>query len=176
MELKSKTMEEIWKDISGYEGLYQISNLGRVKSLDRKVPHKRYSIQMRKGCILKFSCNHQGYYTVKLNSNNKSKSYRVNKLVYETFVGKVKNGYVVDHIDNEQRQNNSLTNLQEITFRMNVSKDTKNNLTGAYYRKDRGYWYSRININKKDVYLGKFDTEEQAHQAYINKLKEIEHK
>ena len=164
-------MIEEWKDIPGYKGYYQVSNLGQVRSLDREIPHKKYGTQKRKGKILSNRKSNNGYYHVMLINKN----HRVNKLVYETFVGKVKEGNVVDHINNNERQNNSLQNLQEITHRENLSKDKKTNLTGAYKDKRCNSYYSKIRIGDKQIYLGSFDTEEKAHQAYINKLKELQH-
>jgi hypothetical protein len=168
----------IWKDIPGYEGLYQVSSDGKVRSLDREQPHSRYGTQKLKGKELYQSVTEQGYHYVKLCKGNNQKTHRVNVLVYESFIGKRKDGYVVDHIENDRRFDNSLDNLQLITQRENILKDSKTNFIGAYSKKTKSgkvRWYSRIKIDGKDRYLGTYDTEIEAHKSYINKLSELKH-
>jgi hypothetical protein len=164
-------MNEIWKVIPGYEN-YEVSNLGRVRSIDRTIKHAKYGLQKRKGKILYQSVD-RGYCYVKLCKENSEKIVRVSVLVYEVFIGERKIGHVVDHIDNNRRLDNSVSNLQLLTNRQNVTKDSKLKLTGAYKRRNK--WYSRIQIDGQDLYLGTFNTEIEAHEAYLNKLKQIEH-
>ena len=70
-------MEEIWKDIKGYEGLYQVSNLGRVRSLGHHIRQRNNSKKLCKGQILKPYLNNKGkgYYIIGLSKNNKRKCY-----------------------------------------------------------------------------------------------------
>lgn len=159
-------MSEIWKDIPGYEGYYQVSNLGRVKS-----KHKNW--EEKKPYLAK------GYYYHCLYLKGREKKYKLSQIVAMAFLSHKPNGYdiIVDHINNN-KTDDRLENLQLITNRLNLSKDRKNKTskyTGVYYCKHSKKWRSDIRINKKGVYLGKFNTEEEAHQAYINKLKEIQH-
>lgn len=93
---------EIWKDINGYEGLYQISNFGKVKSLSRK--------RSRKERILKQDYN-KGYFRVSLYKNGKSKHYMVHILVANAFVANIKNLPEINHID-ENGLNNRWDNLE----------------------------------------------------------------
>ena len=102
-------MEEIWKDIKGYEGLYQVSNLGRVKSKER---------ERTKGGILKPSIV-RNYYRVILCKNGKTKSYAVHRLVAETFIPNINNYEVVNHKD-ENKLNNSESNLEWCTQLYNI--------------------------------------------------------
>lgn len=77
-------MEE-WKDIKGYEGLYQVSNEGRVRSLDRYVNGRNCQV-LRKGRIRKFKIDKKGYLLVCLSISNIEKTYKVNRLVAEAFI------------------------------------------------------------------------------------------
>ena len=80
-------MKEIWKDIKGYEGFYQISNSGRIKSLSRQRKIFGNREWESKEKILKLQKNHKGYLAIILHLNNKTKSYPVHRLVLNTFVG-----------------------------------------------------------------------------------------
>ena len=166
-------MQEEFKDVEGYEGLYQISNLGNVKSLSRKMV-KGKAVFISKEKILKQSIDSNGYYVVHFKKNLKSKLFKVHQLLAMGFLNHKICGYklVVDHIDNN-RNNNNLNNLQIITSRENTSKDQKNRTskyTGVSLDKSRNKWRSNIYINDKQVYLGRFNTEQEASNAYQNKL------
>lgn len=103
---------EIFKDIYGYEGLYQISNFGNVKSADRERLGRGGSIRKCPGRILKPKINNKGYYQVDLfNSENKSKRFLIHRLVAETFLDNFNNYDQVNHIDNDHT-NNHVDNLE----------------------------------------------------------------
>ena len=168
--------KELFKDIPSYEGIYQVSNLGRVKSLERTI--KRTSSPMViKNRILKQPIDYYGYNVVSLKKDNNLKTYQVHRLVAMAFLNHTPCGMtlVVDHINNI-KTDNKLDNIQLITQRENVSKDKVNKdskYTGAYKSRTLGKWFSSININGKTVHLGTFNNEIDAHNAYQNKLKEI---
>lgn len=103
-------MEEIWKDIEGYEGLYQVSNLGRVKSLDRKRWNGKVYGKW-KGRFITIRKDVKGYCTVKLNKNGKGKTKLVHRLVAESFIKKEREEYEVNHIDGN-KCNNNVDNLE----------------------------------------------------------------
>jgi hypothetical protein len=158
-------MQEVWKNIPGYEGIYQVSNIGNVKSFKR-YDGKLLTPQIR-----------SGYYSVKLYFNLQYKHVKVHQLVAMAFLGYVRNGLqdiVVDHI-NDNKLDNQLENLQLITQRYNASKSRVNNsgLTGVYKNKYNNF-RAQIKINSKQIHLGYFKTKEEAHLAYQNKLKEVE--
>ena len=118
-------MEEIWKDIKGYEGLYQVSNLGRVKSLKRIVftkYGKRLTIYEK---ILKAKVHKFGYLEVNLNSNGIAKTLKVHRIVAEAFLPNLNNYPEINHKD-ENKQNNHIINLEWCTSSYNANYGTRN--------------------------------------------------
>lgn len=107
-------MEEIWKDIPNYEGLYQISNLGRVKSLPRK------GTNTKKERILKFAKSNKNYLIAILTKHNKRNAKSVHRLVAEAFIPNPNNFPQVNHKD-ENRHNNCVDNLEWCTNRYNCN-------------------------------------------------------
>jgi hypothetical protein len=105
-------MDEIWKDIPNYEGLYQVSNLGRVKSVSRRMwsGSVYYTSKER---ILKNQLGSSGYYKVNLNKNGIKTNHNIHVLVGMAFHDHVPNGYddLIDHI-NENKLDNRAENLQ----------------------------------------------------------------
>lgn len=158
-------MEEIFKDIPGYEGLYQVSNLGRVKSLYQR----KEKILSPRPC--------KGYYLVALCFNNKRKDIYIHQLVAMAFLGHKPNGYkkVVDHV-NDIKTDNRLENLQVVTHRFNTYKTQgkyASNYKGVCWDKERNKWMAKFYLNGKHLFLGRFNTEEEAKNCYQNKLKDI---
>ena len=103
-------MQEIWKDIPSYEGLYQVSNLGRVKSLGNRY-HRHNEI------LLKPKKDKYGYHIVTLYKNSRPKCYSIHRLVMMSFVGK--SNLTVNH-KNEIKTDNKLDNLEYMTNKDNV--------------------------------------------------------
>ena len=114
---------EIWKDIKGFEGLYRVSNLGRVKSLERFRKGENDSLVSVKERILKPLINHRGYYGVQLYKQSVGKFYQVHRLVWEAFNGKIPEGLQVNHI-NEIKTDNRLSNLNLMTCKENINYGT----------------------------------------------------
>lgn len=104
-------MEEIWKDIVGYEGLYQVSNLGRVKRLAREAKYSNGTIHHYEEMIIKPKINKFGYYYLTLYRNSIKWSARVHKLVANAYVPNQHNYQCVNHID-ENKLNNRADNLE----------------------------------------------------------------
>jgi len=171
-------MKEIWKDVVGYEGLYEASNMGRVKSKNR-IQSLKSGLRNKKGIELSPATDSHGYMTVKLYKDGKAKTHGIHVVLAITFLGHTPSGVTmsVDHIDND-RKNNFLSNIQVISQRKNLSKDKKNKTskyTGVHiggHKKDR--WKSTIQYNGKKIHLGYFRCETLAHFEYLKKLKEIE--
>jgi hypothetical protein len=110
--------KEVWKPVEGYEGLYEISNAGRVKSVSRIVLYKSGFYHKNKGKIMKLTpcssdkrCN---YFRVSLSKNNQVKRFDVHRLVAEHFLTREKWETVVNHIDGN-KQNNRVDNLEWTT-------------------------------------------------------------
>lgn len=171
---------EIWKPIPSYEGIYEVSDFGNIKSLDRIVKQSNCTRNL-KGLILSFTEDSFGYKTVGLTRYGKTKRIRVHRLVYESFVSTIKDKLVVDHINGDVRDNR-LSNLQVITHRENITKGKyKNTLkykkeSNVFYRSDRDRWVVRFSINGKFKSFGSFKKKEQAISKAIevkNKLYEI---
>ena len=114
-------MEEIYKDIEGYEGLYQVSNLGNVKSLNYHNTKKE-----KKLCKIKNKC---GYLYVNLWKQGKQKNYFVHRLVAQAFIENPNNYSCINHKD-ENKQNNVVSNIEWCTYKYNCNYGTRNSRAG----------------------------------------------
>lgn len=116
-------MKEIWKDIKGYEGFYQISNLGNVRSLQRKAPSGKSVKQI----IRKQSIDKNGYCVVGLNKNKTQKTYKVHRLVAIAFIDNPKNLPEVNHKD-EDKTNNNVSNLEWCDAKYNLTYGSRKDM------------------------------------------------
>lgn len=157
---------EQWKDIDGYEGIYQVSDLGRVKSFKNG-----------KEKILKSSAYINKYCTVSLRKNGTTKSYIVHRLVWKAFKGET--DLCIDHIIEGNKLDNRLSNLQTLTIRENTAKynlslKKTSKYTGVCWYKNYNKWLACIKINGKKKHLGFFINEIDAAEAYqkaVNNLR-----
>lgn len=117
-------MKEIWKDIPEYEGLYQISNLGRVKSLKRKIIRQHNRVLPLKEKILKEQ-NMKGYKFIRLSKNNITKQYFIHRLVAINFIKNPFNYNEINHKD-ENKSNNKFNNLEWCSHKYNINYGTGN--------------------------------------------------
>lgn len=113
--------EEVWRDVKGYEGLYQVSNMGRVKSLGRKDRFGR----VIKERILEPAVTHNGYLRVGLHVDGKRKMLRVHRLVCEAFHENPDNKSEVNHV-NEDKTDNRACNLEWSTRTENCNHGSRN--------------------------------------------------
>lgn len=136
--------KEIWKDIKGYEGLYQVSNLGRVKSLNRYVNSglKNQKKVKKKGRVLRPANNIHGYLFVTLQKNRRKEIKTVHRLVAETF-----NPQQVNHIDGN-KHNNNLNNLEWCTQKYNIQEAWRLGL--AKQKKGKEHLQSKA-VNQYDI-------------------------
>ena len=109
--------KEIWKDIEEYEGLYQVSNLGRVKRLKGKY----VSVER----ILKLCRHTDGYLQVGLCKNGKRKTHKIHRLVAQAFIPNLEKKLEINHID-EDKTNNNVNNLEWSTRKENCNHGTHN--------------------------------------------------
>ena len=152
-------MKEEWRDVVGYEGLYQVSNLGRVKSLRR---YKGIIGYIKKGYM------YAGYSCVQLCAQRKVKSYYIHTLVAEAFIHPRPYGYQIDHIDRD-RQNNRPCNLRFVTPSENSRNSRRSDCikyTGVYYYTKKKKWFAFIGAYGKVKNLGGFISAKQAARAY----------
>lgn len=141
------TMEnEIWKNIENYEGLYQVSNLGKVKSLDRIINDIKGKTYLLKGKEIKFSQNNSGYVLVVLSKNKKSKTYLVHRLVAETFIPNPNNLPQVNH-KNEIKSDNRVENLEWCSAKYNINYGTCIERAKLHYPSRKGK--NNPNFSKK---------------------------
>lgn len=159
---------EVWKKVPDYEEFYQVSNLGRVRSL-----------RFNKIKIMSQKIRKDGYYEVSIYKNKKGKSFKTHQLIAMAFLDHKRCGFkkVVDHIDGD-KSNNKLDNLQVVSNRVNTSKDKHKykkytKLIGVSKYKDSGKYVAQIKINGKPTYLGSFTDEYEAGRAYQKALREL---
>lgn len=159
---------EIWKDIPEYEGLYQVSNFGRIKS----------EVRQGGGGLCKFNTSPQGYHYVSATKDTKTKKIMVHRAIALCFIDGYQPGYMVDHI-NRVRTDNSLQNLRWVDARTNVinrdvtgcvhkctdkrkiklADGTEKELTYEYYRVQYPILQENGEIKK---YSKRFKTEDEA--------------
>ena len=161
---------EIWKDVVGYGGYYEVSDMGRVRSVDRTVEHQGGTKNLR-GRIRKPGPDAGGYPMVCLYLDGKPKPHRVHRLVALAFLGEpVEGRNDVDHI-NGVVDDNSVENLRWASRSANQlnqhSIRARSGVTGVYYNADRikNPWSASIKIDGRPTYLGSFATIEEATEA-----------
>lgn len=170
---------EIWKAISGYEGRYEVSNYGRVKSLARKAKSRGNGVRQLKERILsQFPNPRTGYITTTLTKNNINKTVYVHHLVSDAFNGPRPKGMDVHHVD-EDKTNNRADNLEFLNRRDNCNYSKRYYTSGfpgvCWAAKDKK-WKATIQINGKIHFLGHFINEVEAYRAYLITKLEYENK
>lgn len=134
---------EIWKEIIGYEGIYEVSNFGKVRSLDKLVNHWRGGKRIKKGKIL--SCiNNKGYLRVQLN-NFVPKIYMVHRLVCGAFIPNPNNKPQVNHL-NGIKSDNRIENLEWCTASDNIKHAYKKELISK-----KGIKHHMVKLTEKEV-------------------------
>lgn len=149
-------MEEIWKDIPGYEGLYQASNLGNIKSLwfYSNIQKKRYKREK----ILKKKRDKENNYRVELWNNKEHKTWLVHRLIGITFLGIPEENMTINHKDGN-RFNNKINNLEWLSLADNIRHAFRTNLMS--------YQKHTYVIDKKTMILKNFNSMSKASE-YIN--------
>lgn len=142
---------EIWKDIPNYEGLYMVSNLGRVKSLPKN-NHKEI--------ILKNKITKDGYYETALSKNNKQKWIRTHRLVAQAFIPNPDNKPQVNHIDGN-KLNNNVDNLEWCTNQENINHAIRTGLEN-FIGKNNPKAKSVLQYDKKGNFIKRYDTLREA--------------
>lgn len=170
---------EIWKPIAGYEGLYEVSNMGRIKSMRRLVSNG-YGFREVEEKILKNCPASHGYYSIRLCNGKLTKGYTIHSIVARAFLNHSSFGHdiVVDHI-NGIKTDNRVENLRLVTHRFNLSYGFRLNQSkisskyvGVFWGNFAKKWISRIEIDGNRKTLGYFDNELDAANAYTSALNE----
>ena len=111
---------EIWIDVKGYEGLYQVSNLGNVKRLDGIIVTKRFVVKPKLGKILNLTIKDNGYLSAMFSNKNNKKRFYVHRLVGLAFLENPENKKTINHI-NGVKTDNRLENLEWCTYSENLN-------------------------------------------------------
>ena len=171
---------EIWIDVLNYEGLYQVNLIGQVKSLARKVPHPTVgSITVKERILKKYVSPKTGYCYVVLCNEGKTVNKTIHSILMCSFYKlnyNADNKYIEIHHIDRNKQNNNFYNLCFVTKRYNqnekhIGKDLKYKYPNVGKQGDR--FISRISIKGVRYVIGKFNTEEEAFLAYIDKVNEL---
>jgi hypothetical protein len=159
-------MEEIWKDIKGYEGLYQVSNLGRVKTLKKKYSEGEKHRKIR--------LDRNGYLTVSLSKNGKQNTMKVHRLVAIAFIVNSENKPFVNHLDGV-KNNNIVDNLEWVTASENVKhafriglKNSKT-ISKVVIDLDTGFIYDSISHASKSSLYSTRHLNDMLNGVYANK-------
>jgi hypothetical protein len=152
---------EMWKPVEGYPN-YSVSSFGKVKNVNT-------------GRILKLRLTKTGYYEVLLPLNGKLKHFQVHRLVARSFIDNPENKPVVDHINNDGKENN-IWNLRwcirsENNRNWSISKANTSSVKGVYF--DKSAWTAHIQVNGKKQHLGRFQTLAEAKEVRQQKAREL---
>lgn len=153
---------ENWKAVKGYENLYEVSDLGRVKSLTYNK-------------IMKPNFKKRGYTQISLYKDKKVMWVTYHRLVLMNFMENVNNYPTINH-KNGIRHDNRLENLEWVTDSENnthryIGKPKSSKYTGVQWHKAANKWLAKYKVNQKAVHLGVFENEYDAHMAYVNAIK-----
>lgn len=142
---------QIWKPIPGYEGIYDINNLGIIKSLDRHVNHFKGGKTFIKGKIVSISRHKQGHHVVRLWKENKTKLFCLYRLMAIVFISNPENKIQVNHIDGNRKAFPILNNLEWVTASENMKHAYKNGLTNGTFKK--GFDHQFCKLKETDISL-----------------------
>ena len=147
---------EIWKDLDGFDIMYQVSNFGRIKNEKRIIPQY---------------LDKDGYCLIHLSFGKKTKLFRVHRLIAKSFIDNEYNKKQVNH-KNSNPSDNRIENLEWVSASENnchkfIGKKTSSIYRGVTYVIRDKRWLSQIQINHKKIHLGMFKTEKE---AYLKRL------
>lgn len=172
---------EIWRDIPKYEGYYQASDIGNIRSLDREIITKNGHKRIYKGRVLSGHIN-DGYMRTSLTKGGKGITFSFSQLVAMAFLNHEVDGHnnVVDHI-NGNKLDNRVSNLRVVTQRENLSKCYRSDISsfsskhiGVDWNKRSSKWQVNIYYRGKQHHLGYFDDENKASDVYQKALRDID--
>jgi hypothetical protein len=160
-------MQEVWLPIEGYEGCYEVSNLGRVKSLARTVINTGRVLKEKYNC---FHLKRSGYHSVLLSKDTIKSTIQLHRIVAKAFLPNSENKRVVNHIDGN-KLNNKVDNLEWTSHRENSCHYYQNINTGTpvgvYKLKKYNKYLAHAHVDGKKVFLGYHKTPEAAYEARV---------
>ena len=167
-------MEEVWKDIENYEGLYQVSNFGKVRSVEREIVYSDGRVYKYKSSIIKPSFNKRtGYYSTCLRKNGKPKTFRLNRVVAQTFLPNPNNLPSVNHKD-ENKLNNFVWVNEDGSVDIEKSNlewcDDKYN--SNYGNRCENYRKTRLGDRYKETFFDKKEWYEKNKEEILKKQRE----
>lgn len=125
---------EIWKPIKGYEGLYEVSNKQRVRSVDRVLNHPTGKCLV-KSKIKTLQISNKGYYCLSLYKNGKGKVHLLHRLIAIAFIPNLSNLHEIDHI-NGDKKDNRIENLRWCTRKINMNNPITKSRMSVYYKNE----------------------------------------
>lgn len=156
-------MEE-WKDVYQFEDLYEVSNIGNIRHKG-KTEYK------------KISFDPNGYPYSSFSKNGKGKRLQIHRLVALAFIPNTDNKQFVDHID-QDKSNNRVSNLRWASRSENYMNRTKykcnkSGYKGVFFSKSKNKYRAEIRLNKKSIFIGYYESKEEAAIAYNEKAREL---
>ena len=153
---------EVWKDIQGYEGYFQVSNLSNVRSLDR-ITIGRYGMQKRKGKLMTQHIDQDGYMKVGITKEKVRKHYFVHRLISIAFINNSGNKAQINHKDGN-KQNNSLSNLEWCS----ITENNNHALNSGLRKMPNGNNHSNAKITEDEAIWIKYMTNGQKLQELVD--------
>lgn len=155
---------EIWKDVIGYEGLYQVSNFGRVKNIKKPVQ-----------IIMKNNLTPIGYHLMRVSKNNIQKGFRVHRLVAIHFIPNPENKREVNH-KNGVKTDNRVENLEWVTS----SENSKHAVKNGFHKGRKGEKHHSVKIKEQDAIFIKYGSEgissrelSEKYNLHVNQINDI---
>lgn len=165
--MNNSTEKEIWKDVVGYEGYYEVSNIGRVRRVSRYITGVNGVTRFWRGRILKQTTTQDGYLRCILSKNGVSNNKRTHRLVAESFIENQENHPVINHKD-ENPANNHVDNLEWCSISYNNSYGTRTNrATNSEGFKDRTERHKKavLKIKTNGEIVEKFESLKDAYES-----------
>lgn len=167
--------KETWEQVPGYEGYYEASSLGKIRSVDRLLTLNNGSCVFYESVILSPKIDKGGYAIVVLSKEGKRIDAKVHRVVASAFLGLRlhikkcnRHSITVDH-KNNIKLDNRVGNLQLMSLSMNSSKlnkESPSNLIGGYEDKNNSTWVAQVKYNRKSFHIGRFKTQRESSEAH----------
>jgi hypothetical protein len=159
---------EIWKALEGFEGYYEYSNKGNVKSIERVIVNSFGYKRVYPKCMRKSSKGVGNYFGITLRVKNKSFRFYIHRLVWQWHNGSIPINYEVHHID-EDKENNCIRNLKIIHSRDHRMLEHNKTYSegGTHFNTKRKLWISQIRFKGRNIRLGAFKDPKIAREKYM---------